>query len=73
MDIEKVKQFLKKMLKFISILYNFMLVMCCYLAFKTIREREIDNLIFALSMFAVGICALFLTKYLKKYLFGDDD
>lgn len=72
MDVNKLIPIIKKMLRVVNLMFNFMLLMCCYLTFKTIRENDINSLIFAISMFVVGICGLVFIKFLKKFLFGDE-
>lgn len=71
MDVNKLIPILKKMLRVVNLMFNFMLLMCCYLTFKAIRENDIKSLIFALNMFVVGICALVFIKYLRRFLFGE--
>lgn len=73
MDVNKLIPIIKKMLRVVNLMFNFMLLMCCYLTFKTIRANDIKHLIFAISMFVVGICGLFFIKCLEKFLFGDED
>lgn len=73
MDVKKLIQILKKMLTIAKVLFNFLLFMCCYLAFKTIKEKDIEPLIFALNMFVMGICGLVFIKWLRVFLFGEDE